>query len=144
RVVPDDRENVEAPVKEVPQFGITASNLTSWSAKELKRTSRAGVRVHGVRPGGPADEARPSLGRDDVIVSLDGTAVTDLASLNSAIDRVTRSEDSASPVLVTFDRRSGRLMTVLEIGRAGLQDPGLEARKAWVPVSVQVVTRELA
>jgi serine protease Do len=26
----------------------------------------------------------------------------------------------------------------------GLEDPGLEARKAWVPVSVQVLTRELA
>jgi serine protease Do len=48
------------------------------------------------------------------------------------------------PVLLTFDRRSERLLTVVEVGRAGLHDPGLEARKAWVPVSVQVVTRELA
>ena len=36
------------------------------------------------------------------------------------------------------------MLTVVEFGRAGLEDPGLEARKAWVPVSVQVLTHELA
>jgi hypothetical protein len=36
------------------------------------------------------------------------------------------------------------LLTVVEVGRPILEDPGLEARKAWVPVTVQVLTRELA
>ena len=36
------------------------------------------------------------------------------------------------------------MVTVVEIGRPGIQDPGLEARKAWVPVSVQAVTPEIA
>src|SRR5262249_37675843 len=60
-VTPEDRENVEAPVSELTPIGITASNLTSWSAKELKRADRSGVRIQGVRPGGPADQAKPSL-----------------------------------------------------------------------------------
>ena len=46
--------------------------------------------------------------------------------------------------LVTVERKGERLLTVVEVGRAVLQDPGLEARKAWVPISVQVVTPELA
>ena len=46
--------------------------------------------------------------------------------------------------LVGFERAGERLLTVIDVGRAGLEDPGLEARKAWVPVSVQVLTRELA
>ena len=37
-----ERESVEAPVSEVTLAGITASNLTTWSAKELNRASRAG------------------------------------------------------------------------------------------------------
>src|SRR5262245_2299393 len=45
QVVPQERESVEAPVGELPLLGITASNLTAWSAKELKRTSRDGVHV---------------------------------------------------------------------------------------------------
>ena len=36
------------------------------------------------------------------------------------------------------------MLTVLEVGRAGLEDPGLETRKAWIPVSVQVLTTPLA
>ena len=36
------------------------------------------------------------------------------------------------------------MLTVVEVGRAGLEDPGLETRKAWMPVSVQVLTPPLA
>ena len=48
------------------------------------------------------------------------------------------------PLLVGFERAGQRLLTVIDVGAAGLEDPGLEARKAWMPVSVQVLTRELA
>jgi S1-C subfamily serine protease len=36
------------------------------------------------------------------------------------------------------------MLTVIEIGRPGLEDPGLETRKAWIPVAVQVLTPPLA
>ena len=36
-VVPDERANVETTVKELPELGITASDLSFWSAKELRR-----------------------------------------------------------------------------------------------------------
>ena len=70
RVTPGDRESVEANVHEVTPLGITASNLTSWSAKELRRSGSAGAHVRGIRPGGAADDAKPSLEADDVIVSV--------------------------------------------------------------------------
>jgi serine protease Do len=143
-VVPEERESVEASVQELPPLGITASNLTTWSAKELRRADRAGVRVRGVRPGGPSDEARPSLADDDVIVSFDGHSVTDVKALVSETERLMAGQKGPVRALVTFERRGERLLTVVEVGRAMLQDPGLEARKAWVPVSVQVLTRELA
>jgi serine protease Do len=50
RVVPQERESVEARIQELPLLGITASNLTAWSTKELRRASREGVRVRSVRP----------------------------------------------------------------------------------------------
>ncbi len=143
-VVPQERESVEAAVQEVPGLGITASNLTTWTAKELRRGDRKGVRVNGVRPGGPADDAKPSLLEDDVIVSIEGTTVDDVRGLAQQLDRVTGGGKGAVKALVTFERKGERLLTVVEVGRAVLEDPGLEARKAWVPVSVQVLTRELA
>jgi serine protease Do len=143
-VVPEERESVEARVRELPALGITASNLTTWSAKELRRMDRTGVRVRGIRPGGPASEGKPPLTGDDVIVSIDGNAVADVDGLMSQIAVGGRAPSGPRRALVTFERRGERLLTVLEIGRAVLQDPGVEARKAWVPVSVQVLTRDLA
>ena len=82
QVTPQERESVEAPIAELPLVGITASNLTTWSAKELKRDSRDGVHVRGVRPGGPAAEGRPALDNDDVIVEVDGKSVKNVEALD--------------------------------------------------------------
>jgi serine protease Do len=144
RVVPDDRESVEAPVRELPLVGITASNLTGWTAKELKRDSRDGVRVHGVRPGGPAGEAKPELQRDDVIVEIEGTGVKTIDAFEAEVERLTKGRAERVPALIAFDRGRQRMLSVLDVGRPALEDPGLEARKAWVPVSVQVLTPPLA
>jgi serine protease Do len=64
--------------------------------------------------------------------------------LAQQLDRATGGTKRAVKALITFERKGERLLTVIEVGRAVLEDPGLEARKAWVPVNVQVVTRELA
>ncbi len=143
-VVPIERESVEAMVQEIPALGLTASNLTTWSAKELRRTDRSGVRVTGVRPGGPADDAKPSLAEDDVILLVEGKPVADVRALTSAMERLTADAKEPVKTLVTFERKGERLLTVVEVGRAVLEDPGLEARKAWIPVSVQVITSDLA
>jgi serine protease Do len=143
-VTPHDRESVEAPVREITPLGITGSNLTSWTAKELRRASTSGVHVRGIRPGAAADDAKPSLQDGDVIVSLDGEPVKDVESLIDTAERIVRGRTEPLPVLVAFDRKTERMLTVLELARPGLQDPGMEARKAWIPVSVQALTPELA
>ena len=102
------------------------------------------MRVRGLRAGGPADEAKPSLREDDVIVEVDGTPTPTVAALDGVLQRLTKDKKDNVPLLVGFERAGQRLLTVIDVGRAGLEDPGLEARKAWVPVSVQVLTRELA
>jgi S1-C subfamily serine protease len=75
---------------------------------------------------------------------VDGKPVKDVEGLTAIVNQLAQSEDSPVKVLIGFDRGVERLLTVVEIGRAGLQDPGLEARKAWVPITVQVLTRDLA
>lgn len=144
RVVPVERERVDAAVRELPLVGLTASNLTAWAAKELKRDSRDGVRVRGVRPGGPAADGRPPLEPDDVVVEVDGRRVDDLDAFNAAVEARVEPSGKPTSLLVSFDRGRQRMLTVLEVGRPGLEDPGLETRKAWVPVSVQVLTPQLA
>ena len=47
-------------------------------------------------------------------------------------------------VLVGFERAGERYLTVVEIGAASPDDPPRDARKAWVPITVQVLTPPLA
>ncbi len=144
RVTPVERESVEARSHELTLVGITASNLTGWSAKELHRSSRDGVHVRSVRPGGAAAEARPELQNDDVIVEFGGKKIADIAALEAQIEQITKGKTQRVPVLLAFDRGRERMLTVVEVGRSALEDPGLEARKAWIPVAVQVLTPPLA
>jgi serine protease Do len=143
-VVPEERESVEARTTELPLLGVTASNLTAWSAKEMKRLTRDGVRVRGIRPGGAAADGRPPLEPDDVIVEIEGASVPNIDVLNKAIEGRTKGQTGPTSLLIGFDRGRARMLTVIEIGRPGLEDPGLETRKAWIPVSVQVLTPPLA
>jgi serine protease Do len=143
-ITPEDRERAESVVRELALLGITGSNLTALSAKELKRPDRNGVRVRSVRPGGAADQAKPALGQDDIILAVDDEKVNDIDALTKTTERLTKGKTEPVSALVAFDRRGERLLTVVELGRPGLQDPGLEARKAWIPVNVQVLTTELA
>ena len=135
-----ERESVEAPTSEVTRAGITASNLTTWSAKELNRDSRdgrAGPRAARRRPGRPGQAVAPRRRRHrrarwhaDADAGRRSTRSCDRGDAGTSKDSV--------PLLVGFERAGQRLLTVIDVGAAGLEDPGLEARKAWVPVSVQV------
>src|SRR5688572_12581376 len=113
QVVPQEREGVEAPVGELPLVGITASNLTAWSAKELKRASREGVHVRSVRPGGPAAEGRPALETNDVVVEIDGNRVNDVAALNARVAELTKGKSEPVGALFAFDRGRQRMLTVV-------------------------------
>jgi len=143
-VIPEERESAEAPVRELPILGVTASDLTAWSAKELGRENRDGVRVRGVRPGGPAAEGRPALEPDDVVLEIEGEHVPDLEVLRRVVERRTEGQDESVSMLVSFARGRQRMLTVVDVGRPGLEDPGLETRKAWIPVTVQVLPPPLA
>ena len=75
---------------------------------------------------------------------MGGKDVRNVATLQEQLTQATRGKEDRVSLLVGFDRSGERLLTVIEAGRAGLEDPGLEARKAWVAVNVQVLTPELA
>lgn len=144
RVTPVERASVEAPVKELPSLGLTASNLSFWSAKELKRRSLDGVRIRDVRPGGVAADAKPPLEDDDVIVEMDGAPVRSVEALSAALDKAVRGSPEAVPTLIGFDRSGERLLAVVNLNGSALDDPGREATKAWLPINTQVLTPELA
>jgi len=138
------RENVELRKSELKKWGAVVTNISMWRQKEMKRSSTDGVLISSVRAGGPCNTAKPRLRTGDVIVAVDNESVSNVEELKAFTEQVAAGNGELIPVLVEFERRKQRLLTVVKVGLRKLKDPGLEARKAWLPVASQVLTTDLA
>jgi serine protease Do len=143
RVTTQEREYVQPKTREIERWGITARNLSIWTAKEMKRKNKDGVLVTTIRPGGPCGAARPMIVPDDVIVQVNATPVKSVEELVELTDKITEGKSEPVPVVVAFERKKEQHLTVVEVGIKELEDPGLEAKKAWLPVATQVLTRDI-
>ena len=140
----EEREEMRPPEREVTQLGITVRDISSMMKKELKLSSRDGVLVTSVRPGGPAGSAKPALLPRDMITSLNGSAVRTTTGLIALAKSVVGDSAEPVPALLNLERNNADLITVVKVGIKELEDPGLEVKKAWLPVATQVITRDLA
>ena len=139
-VSPIERPAALSTPRELRSWGLMASNLTAFEARSLGRASTDGVRVVSLRNGGPVEQARPPLARDDVIVEVEGKRVASIADLDAI-----GAGSVGQKLLVTFERGRERRVTVVVPSGTRVPDaPPAEARKAWVPITVQVLTPPLA
>lgn len=143
-VVPDTRQPVLTKDHEFRPWGLTGRNLSMWTALELGRKATDGVLVTSIRPGGPAGQAKPDLQSGDIIVEVGGKPVRSIDELTTATKKITAGQSEPVPTLVGYERKNERLITVVKVGLHELDDPGLEVAKPWVPVSIQVLTSDLA
>lgn len=143
-LVPVEREEALPRERELREWGITARNISFLMATEMDRDSREGALITSTASGGPADDARPPLRARDIIVAVGGDTVKSVSDLQAATARVLKGKKDRQPVLVEFDRGTERYVTVVRVGQDPLRDPGLEASKAWLPIGLQVLTKEVA
>ena len=80
-VTPQVRESAQPKEREFAEWGLSARDLSQAAARELRRDSRAGAIITTLREGGPSDQAKPKLMENDVIVAVNGTAVSGVAEL---------------------------------------------------------------
>jgi serine protease Do len=113
-------------------------------AKELKRPDAKGVLITSVRPGGPVGSAKPTLDEGDVITGAGELEVASVAELIEATHTLTKDATGPTSVLTRFERKTGAFVTVVNVGVEEITDPGLEVKKAWLPVETQVITRDIA
>jgi serine protease Do len=129
---------------ELKNWGITVQDLTLLAAKELKREPYSGVLVTSVRPGAASAEAKPPMQARDIVVEVTGKPVRTMRDLIALSDELTHGKGRPVPVLVGFERRSQRLLTVIKLGERETPDRSAETSKAWLPVETQVLTPDLA
>ncbi len=129
---------------ELRSWGICATNITYLMQKEMKLTSQDGVIVTGVLPSGPVGSAKPAMREGDVISKVNDRTIKDVADLRQVTKDIIGDADESVPVLVTFERSRKQYITVVKVGKDEMSEPGAEISKAWLPVDMQVITREIA
>jgi serine protease Do len=125
-------------------WGLTVEELTDKSASELHLAKAEGVLVTGVRDGGPAALAEPSLSPGDVLRSIDGKPVKDLAELLQKYRAMSDATPRPEVLLFEFDRRGENEVTLLKPKVEKEDDPSREVAKGWIGVATQPITAELA
>lgn len=143
-VTPARYEEVEPKQDEFKEWGMTARNVSFVNAREMKRDTTDGVLVTSVRSGGPTGEAKPNIQPRDVIVSVNGEAVKDTVALSELTKKLLDGQKDPVPVLVEFERKAARYVTVVKVGIKEPPNPGKDVEKAWLAVDTQVVTRDMA
>jgi serine protease Do len=125
-------------------WGITLEEITLLASKELRRAPNSGVIVSSVRPGAGATEAKPPLHADDIITAVEGKPVRTIKELIAVSEELTKGKTEPLPVLVAFERKTQRMLTVVRVGHRDSLDRSAEATKAWVSASTQVLTPDVA
>ncbi len=138
------RGTVEGREREARPWGVTFQDISLLAARELARPVQSGVVVSSMRAGSPAADARPPLQPADIVVEVGGVPVKTLDDVMAATEKLTQGATAPRPVLVAFERRQQKLLTVVFLGTRESADTSVEVTKAWLPVAVQVLTPELA
>jgi serine protease Do len=139
-----EREQTERKTFELKQWGITVRDISALAAREMKLKSRDGVIVTSVRPGGPCDNAKPPIDGSDVLVEINGAPVRSVAEMQDMTDKITAGKTKPVPTRLGFQRKTEQLLTVVKVGLKDIEDPGLEAQKAWLPIAAQAITQDMA
>lgn len=130
--------------RELRGWGICGTNITYQMQKEEELKSQDGVYVTGILPSGPVGTAKPSMQEGDVIVKVGDEAIKDITSLRAVTKKLTDGKDEQVPAIVQFNRRSKQFITVVKIGKEEQAKPSTAIAKAWLPIDMQVITREIA
>ncbi len=143
-IKPTERTELNPKEQELKAWGLTVHDISFQIAKEMKRPNQNGALVTSARSGGPSGAAKPPIAPEDVIVEVAGQPVHSSKELAAITDKLLAGKTTPLPVLVAFEDKNKRFLTVVKIGTEDMKDPGLEATKAWLPIETQVISRDIA
>jgi serine protease Do len=139
------REAAQADDVEIRSWGAVMRNLTQRVAREERLPDTGGVWLENVRPAGPCGQAEPTLRREDVILSVDGTAVASVEELRDLTAKLlTGAPNGVRTVLATVRRDGGILTSVVELRAVNERNVTQQARKAWLGAASQPLTPKLS
>ena len=143
-LVTDEREPMQPREKEFLAWGITARNLTRLQAKEMSRADADAAVIQSVRAGGPTAAAKPSPQPGSLILKVNDTPIRNISDLEAITAAITKDATEPVTTLVTYEHDGKSYLTVIDVGMEQDEDQAALARKAWLGVSTQVISKDLA
>lgn len=139
------REPAQSANYELLEWGAVMRNVTRQLARDERLPDQRGVWLENIRPGGPSGQAEPELQRQDVIVAVEGQAISNVEELRALTGKLLpAAAGGTKAVLVSFRRDGAVLSTVVELRRTSSRSVTPQARKAWLGVASQPLTAKLA
>jgi len=89
-LVAEEKSDLEGEQVELAEWGFSVSELTPGAIRRARLPSKDGVLVSGAQRGGIADNS--GLDPNDILLTVDGQKITDLASFKRMYDDVVASE----------------------------------------------------
>jgi serine protease Do len=125
-------------------WGISLSQITEKMARDRQLDSTDGAIVSGMRRGGPADLAEPSMSGGDVIRAIEGQPVKTLKEAVEAYKTIMSKDPIPEFVLIGFDRAGKNQVTLIKPRPDKREDPPREIPKSWIGAATQPVLKDLA
>lgn len=143
-VITEQREPMQPREKEFLTWGITARSLTRLQAKEMKRSDANAAVIQSVRAGGSTAAAKPAPPSGSLILKVNDTPIANVNDLEKITTAITKDATEPVPTLVTYEIDGKTYLTVIKIGVEEENEAPALARKAWLGVSTQVISTDLA
>lgn len=143
-VVTEEREPMQPREREFLAWGITARNLTKLQAKSMNRSGSDAVVVQSVRSGGPTAAAKPEPPAGALIIKVNEAPIRNIEDLENITAAITRNAKEPVPALITYEIDGKSYLTVIKVGIEKDEEQAALARKAWLGVSTQVISSDLA
>ena len=125
-------------------FGLSATEITDRIVRARRLESRDGAMILGIRSGGPASLAEPSINRGSVILAVNGTRIKTLADFVDAYKKIAAQDPLPEFVTIEFNSRGRNMVTLIKPRPDKRDDPPRELPKAWIGIATQPVLRDLA
>jgi serine protease Do len=140
----EEREPMQPREREFLAWGITARNLTKLQAKGMNRSNSDAVVVQSVRSGGPTAAAKPEPPAGSLIIRVNDSPIRNIDDLEKVTSSITKDAKEPVPALITYEFDGKSYLTVIKIGMEKDEEQAALARKAWLGVSTQVISSDLA
>ncbi len=139
------REPAQADDVEIGGWGAVVRNLTPRVARDERLPDLQGVWIENIRPSGPSGQAEPVLRREDVLLSVDGQKVANVAELRALTERLLKdAPKGVRPVLASVRRDGAVISSAVELRAVDSRNTTPQVRKAWLGASSQPLTPKLA